>query len=139
MHVITILLQFIEARTYNVGNRIQAATRARVSSGWTSVGRLGLEGSIGNVVAKPGATTLEGMVKSKPMASLMGEGHTPVIRGRRSTVHSGPPIHHTIAVTARTGAGEGGPTQQPVFELGEEDVEGGLIATTVGGLEIDRI
>lgn len=73
------------------------------------------------------------------MTSLMGEGHTPIIRGRRSAVHGGPPIHHAIAVTARTGAGEGGPTQQPTRKLGEEDVEGGLIATTVGGLEIDRI
>jgi len=124
---------------HNVGNGIRATAYARVFSGRTSVGRLGLEGSIGDVVAKTGATTFEGMVKSKPMTSLMGEGHTPVIRGQRSTVHSGPLIHHTIAVAARTGAGEGGPTQQPTRKLGEEDVEGVFIATTVGGLEIDRI
>ena len=72
------------------------------------------------------------------MADLMNQGVALVVRGRRSAVHTGPEVHHTVVGTARIGTGEGGPTQQPALEFGEENVEGGLITPAVGGLDVDR-
>ena len=84
------------------------------------------------------AASIEGVVKSKPMAYLMHESIALIVRGRRPAVHAGPQIHHTIVGTAGIGTGEGGPTQQPVLKLREENVEGGLIAPPMGGLDVDR-
>ena len=72
------------------------------------------------------------------MANLMNQGVALVVRGRRSAIHTGPEIHHTVIGTARIGTGEGGPTQQTALEFGEENVEGRLIAPAVGGLDVDR-
>ena len=72
------------------------------------------------------------------MANLMDQGVALVVRGRRSAVHTGPEIHHTVIGTARIGTGEGGPTQQPALEFREENVEGRLITPAVGGLDVDR-
>ena len=75
---------------------------------------------------------------SLPVSHLVHESIALVVRGRRSAVHAGPQIHHTIICTARIGTREGGPTQQTALEFGEENVEGGLITPAVGGLDVDR-
>lgn len=74
-----------------------------------------------------------------PVTHLVYERISLVVRGRRSAVHGGPQIEYTIAVAARTCAGESSKTQQITLKLGEEDVAGGFIAKAVGGLDIDRI
>jgi len=102
---------------------------ASISASWTTTGRATLSRSIIDSVALSVATTLEGMVKTNPMANFVGHGLAEVIRGGSSTGEGG--IQNDDSVNLGAPAifgGEGSITKETISEFDGPNVKSHGIA-----------
>jgi len=103
---------------------INTGSRAGVTASWATVSGARLSRCVANTVTASAASTLEGVVKTEPVASLVGESVAQVVRGSSSSWDGGVEDDNTIVLgSSRVARWEGGIAEKASASSRDEAID----------------